>query len=200
MTTIEATARRPDPRPSDSCGLPAVEAWTVYDYADGKPTYVDSFPFCRFHRATQRAAADRVALDLGQKASVYPANYQAGQSRVACTGDRNPAELGEVLDRERIDKAAEGVRAALRELTSLTANAFGHSFEIGNEGAVLTALYELVDDVEEQQGVVARRLASRTSWARVAERGSLSRIDRPNTARRAWAEWGGGPGDEEPPA
>lgn len=199
MTTPASTARRPEPSPLPSCALPAVDGWSVYDYADGGPRYVKSFPYCRFHEQTQHAAAKRAAAVVGPRASVYPANYEDGQSRVACTGERNPAQLGEALDRERIDQAAENVRAALRRLTSLTTNAFGHSFEIGNEGAVLRALQELVDDVEEEVGTVARRMASRTTWSRVAALGSMTRLDRPVTARGAWQQWGGGPGDEVPP-
>lgn len=161
-TATPARSARPDAEHFPVCALPAVDGWTVYDYAEGKPRWVAAFPYCRFHEQTQHAAARQDAANVGPKASVYPANYTEGQSRVGCGGDRNPVELGEMLDRERIDQAAEGVREALYRLTSLTTNAFGHSFEIGNEAAVMRALQELVDDVEEQVAVVGRRLAART--------------------------------------
>lgn len=200
-----APLRSPGPDAADLplCNLPAVGGWALYDYAvASQPKWLDAVPHCRFHEQPARAAAADRAQALGPKVQVFPTHYSgaSGLGSPACKLDRNPVQLGEVLDRERIDRAAEEVRGALRRLTALTTNAYGHSFEIGNESAVLRALQELGDDVEDEVGTVARRLAARTSWQRVADCGSMTRLDRPSTAQRAWAEWGGGPGDEEPPA
>lgn len=192
----------PDAAHSELCNLPAVGGWVLWDYEiAGKPKHLEAVPHCRFHDQPARAAAADRARALGPKVHVFPTTYTGGGGLYGptCKLDRNPVQLGEVLDRERIDQAAEAVRAALRELTALTTNAYGHSFEIGNESAVLRALQELGDDVEDEVGTVARRLAARTSWQRVADLGSMTRLDRPSTARAAWLEWGGGPGDDEPP-
>lgn len=202
---VPARSTRPDAEHFPLCGLPAVEAWTVYDYAEGKPRWVEALPYCRFHEQTQHAAARQAAAKIGPKAHLYPANYTAGQSRVACAGDRNPVQLAAALDAERITEAADAARAALRQLTHLTTTVYGSSFEIGNEGAVLDALLELVDDVQEEAGVVARRLAARAGgWPRVAEATGAARPGDSDTARTAaavnlWKRWGGGPGDEIPP-
>lgn len=205
---MSSVGQRP-PRPEHApvpCGLPAVDAWTVYDYAEGSPRWVEAFPYCRFHEQSAHADARQAAARTGPRASVYPANYAAGQSRVACRGKRNPVQLGEALDRERITKAADAVRAAARELTALTTTAAGGSFEIGNEGAVLQELLELVTDVEEEAGVVARRLSSRHPgrWFRVAEfAGSIRPTDSPaarlSVATSLWRRWGGGIDDDVPP-
>lgn len=194
-------ARRPEPRPFPTCHLPAVGGWAVYDYAEGKPRWVEAHPHCRFHEQTERAKARRAAEKTGPKASVYPCTYQPG-SRVTCRGERNPEQLGEVLDRERILAAGEKIRDGLAELAHLTANGWGASFRIGNEPAVLLELLKVADVVEEWVGVVARRTASRSNWDDVAEVLNREPLNppRPRNAVQAWQAWGGGPGDEDPPA
>lgn len=206
-----ARSSSPDAEHSPPCGLPAVGAFTAYrrDPAGaGGLTSLQAFPFCRFHEQTQRAAANQVAeaVPEGTYYGAYPTEYTAGQSRVACTGDRNPVQLGDALDRERIVQAADAARAALRQLTALTTNAYGHVFEVGNEGAVLEALLELAADVEEEAGVVARRLSSRhpARWFRVAEAALGIRPDdspavRHSAALSLWHRWGGGLDDDVPP-
>jgi hypothetical protein len=208
------TASTRTPRPEHvpvTCGLPAVGAFTAYCRpAPGSRDLqtLATFPFCRFCEQPQRAAARQVAEDVpaDTRYGAYPTEYAAGQSRVACTGERNPLQLGAWLDAERINAAADAARAALRELTHLTSNAYGHHFEVGNETAVAEALIELAADVEDELGTVARRLASRNAggWHRVAESTHGVQTDdnpavRDHLAAKAWRRWGGGPGDEHPP-
>ena len=199
---------RPEHAPTP-CHLPAVGAFVAYRRdADRKLDDLAHFPFCRRHQDAQRAAAVQVAnaVPRSEYYGAFPVEYSAGQSRIACTAARSPVELAGQLDAERITAATEDARAALRRLTALTTVAYGDSFEVGTEDVVLQALLELVDDVEEEAGTVARRLASRAAggWFRVAEATHGIRTDdgpvvREQTAVKAWRRWGGGPGDEQPP-
>lgn len=196
--TAPSANRRPEYVPTP-CHLPAVGAWAVYDYATGKPSWVGAVYYCRFHEQPARDTAQRLAARTGPKASPYPSEIRREVNGPVCEEDRNPVQLGEVLDRERISAAAEKIRDGLAELVHLTANGWGDSFRIGNEEAVLREVLTLDDVLEDWVGVSARRLATRSSWGDVAE--VLHAFpSRPLTALGAWREWGGGPGDEEPPA
>lgn len=199
MTITDGSTQRPRPECVPTpCHMPAVGAWAVYDYASGKPRWIDAVYYCRFHERPARDTAGQLATKTGPKASTYPSEIRRSVNGPVCREDRNPIQLGEVLDQERITHAAEKIRDGMAELAHLTANGWGDSFRIGNEEAVLRAFLELAPVAEEWVGVAARRLATRSSWEDVA--GVLKPfVTRPITALGAWREWGGGPGDEEPP-
>lgn len=191
------------------CGLPTVGVFAVYDdqHTEGHytPRWVGAVHYCRFHEQPARATAQRLAERTGPSARVYPQGVDTTRpTRLACKEDRNPLQLGEILDRERIEHAGEKIRAGLAELAHLTSNGWGHSFPIGNESAVLLEFLRLSDVLDTWIGVAAVRAATRGSWTDVAntvnEAWQRHGVDGfPDTARSAWARWGGGPGDEQEP-
>lgn len=202
-----------NPRPEHTpvpCHLPATGAWVAYRRdADRHLHTLGTFPFCRLDREPQHAAARQLAntVPASEYYGAFPVEYSTGQSRIACTGERAPVQLAAALDAERIAAAADAARTALREIVHLTTVAVSYSHEIGNESAALQALLDLVDDVEDEAGVVARRLASRAGpngWFRVAEvAGNVRPEDlgatKLSVATKLWRRWGGGLDDDVAP-
>lgn len=160
------------------CPMPAIGVWRAYPSKRDMPSELPGVSFCRHHDAEAKEL-----LEVPGAHYAHRGEYAEHGGRIQCDVPAVVAEdQAAALDREAITAAQRKVLTHVNELVSLTTQAIGQSSPIGNEAAVLTALLELTQHVNESAAVVARRMAGRTSWARVGAATDITR-------QAAWERW-----------